>query len=139
MRIKLRESRCAGARGFQQLCAVQKKLAYDAPLGFIVIDLHRRASFAINGSKRAARCRLLSAIHFLLKHRNTSVGFILDPEGDGKLSILNVGSRRQVVNDELRINRAMAVSARLLDVLCQMYPTVAFTRRRDKTPELIFE
>ena len=112
---------------------------YDAPLGFIVVDLHRRMSFAINGSKHVARCRLLSALHFLLKHRDTSVGFILDTEGDCKLSILNVGSRRQVVNNQLRINRAMDISARLLDVLCQMYPTVAFTRRQDKIPELMFD
>ena len=130
---------CAGAHGFQHLCAVQTKLVFDAPLGFIVIDLHRRTSYAINGSKRVSRCRLLSAIYFLLKHPDTSVGFLLDPEGDCKLSILNVGSRRQVVNNQLRINRAMAISARLLDTICQMYPTVAFTRRQDKTPELIFE
>ena len=135
------ECKFAGARGFQQLREVQRKVVYDAPLGFIIIDLQRRKTFAINGSKCVSRCRLLSAIHFLLKHRDTSVGFMLQvgPEGDRRLSILNVGSKRRSVSNQLRVGRAMAISARFLDVICQMYPTVAFTRRQNKTPELIFE
>ena len=135
--VNSRKSAARGAFGFAQLCSVQKRLVFDAPLGFIVIDLLRRTSFAINGSKTISKCRLLSAIHFLLKHRDTCVGFIFGSAGDCEVSIISVGSTWRVVSNEVRIYRAMAISARLLDVMCQLYPTVAFTRRQDIIPRRI--
>lgn len=119
--------------GFPELRSLSRFFAWDASLGFIVINLARRKAFHVNGSQHVEHCQLRSAIHYLRNYHDRTIGFLLSAAESEKqeLAIIQCASVQRALSEKTRFRFACATLDRMVRIVISKYGHVSFWRHTE--------
>ena len=114
--------------GLSEIRAMFRNFIWDAPMGFIVINLARRKTFAISTAEHVEQCKLKSAIHFLRNYPDSTIGFVFSPAESEKqqISIIQVSKGPWCFADNSRWHWARALAERMVKIVIHKYAHVSF-------------
>ena len=114
--------------GFPEIRALFRNFIWDAPMGFVIINLARRKTFSISTGEHVEQCRLKSAIHYLRDYPDSAIGFVFSTAEIEKqqISIIQVAKGPWAFADNTKWHWACALAERMVKLVISKYKHVSF-------------
>ena len=114
--------------GFPEIRALFRNFIWDAPMGFLIINLARRETFSISTGEHVKQCRLKSVIYCLRNYADSTIGFVFSmvESENQQISINQVAKGPWEFADNATQHWARALAERMVKLIINTCKHVSF-------------